>query len=163
MKKTRKSKGKIKDRGAWGRRLTRKDRMQEGGRLGMKNLLGVVLIRAWSPVRVWWNGAKHSPSIIPQGGASGDFGVSSCGSFFFRLQPDVFIIQKASKNKSFRFARVSNYEEFDSVNDFSPGPRDLSGWDWFWTDFGTFLDQTFKISVRMYQDQLEIKNFEYLW
>ena len=43
---------------------------------------------------------------------------------FFRLQPNVLSVEKASRNKSFTVPRVSNYEEFDSVNDFSPGPRD---------------------------------------
>ena len=73
------------------------------------------------------NGAKHSPSSLLQGGPFGRFWGGPLAALFFRLQPDVFSIQKASRNKSFRVAKVSNYEEFDSVNDFSPGPRDLSG------------------------------------
>ena len=35
------------------------------------------------------------------------------------------MVQSGSRNKSFTISRVSNYEEFDSVNDFSPGPRDV--------------------------------------
>ena len=64
---------------------------------------------------------------------------------FFRLQTDFLMVQKASRNKSQIFPRVSIHEEFVFFNDFSLGPRDLLEQKRFWTDFGIILERILKI------------------
>ena len=63
------------------------------------------------------------------------------------------MFQKASRNKSFKFPRVSNYDKSDGDHHFIPSARDLLRRDQLWGHFGVIFDENMKRRSRKYQDQ----------
>ena len=76
--------------------------------------------------------------LPPRGALRANFG-GPLVRLFFRLQPKVLHIKKGSRNKSFRFANVLDYEYSHGNHYFSVGARDLSTRDHTWTTFWHIL------------------------